>query len=271
MSEIYGAGGVWMAEIRATYTVNLVISPTGAGQIEITIPASGGTVYTCPTSCSHTVMAGTAVKVHAIAYSTPIQYVFTGWSSSPSGVCSGTSDCTFTPTANTTITANFVQATGSIGEIAGTPSVNHGPWTRGQNATIVSSITCQNTGYTLDTVYRRYLYKGTDNLWHEICTKQAAIAAGGSATYTNEQCTIPSAIQTCAIGSQCVNLCVKVYGTYDGEPADPALGFSGLSEDGRVFVFEAFPSLELDAASLILGGIGATALLALMYGQFWKK
>jgi hypothetical protein len=80
--------------VPTTYTLTLGKSGTGTGTV------TGGSIN-CGSTCTQTgISANTAITLVA----TPsANNTFTGWS----GPCTGTGNCTFTLTSNTTVTANF--------------------------------------------------------------------------------------------------------------------------------------------------------------------
>lgn len=88
--------------------------PPGQYQLTVSIPTSNsGTVTSspaginCPTTCSANFAQNTQVTLTASASS---NYSFTGWS----GGCTGSSTCTVTITADTSVSAAFTQNTGTI-------------------------------------------------------------------------------------------------------------------------------------------------------------
>ncbi|MBS1150108.1 MAG: Flagellar hook-length control protein FliK, partial [Myxococcaceae bacterium] len=87
-----GAGGGAPANFRVTATTN----GTGSGTV-----TSSPTGISCPGSCTLVTTAGTMVTLSATAVSGS---TFLGWSG---GSCSGTGQCTFTVTADVTISAAF--------------------------------------------------------------------------------------------------------------------------------------------------------------------
>lgn len=119
-------------------------NPPPPSQIQLTVSigtAKTGTVTStpaginCPTTCSATFAQGTQVTLTASPASS---YSFSGWS----GGCSGSSACTITLNANTTIAANFSQSTyqltvtgptGNTGTVTSNPSGINCPTTCSAN------------------------------------------------------------------------------------------------------------------------------------------
>jgi PKD repeat protein len=85
------------------FTLGINKAGTGSGQVK-SMPAG----IDCGTDCVKAFLTGTEVTLTPVADAAS---VFMGWSG---GGCSGTGYCTVTLNADTTITADFVKATGSI-------------------------------------------------------------------------------------------------------------------------------------------------------------
>lgn len=84
------------ANFKKNYSLNLVISGTGAGIVTSVPPKMA-----CNTSCSDIYVSGDQVTL----VPTPYEYsYFSGWSN---GACVGTGNCTLIMNANTTVTSNF--------------------------------------------------------------------------------------------------------------------------------------------------------------------
>ena len=98
MNTSIGSGGS-PPPLSFTLTVNR----SGAGTGTVTGSTPTGTVVTCGSDCTETLVEGTQVTLTAAAATGSS---FTGWSG---GGCSGTTPCTFALSANTTVVAAFAQ------------------------------------------------------------------------------------------------------------------------------------------------------------------
>jgi hypothetical protein len=117
-----GTGGVYVyAPPSATYTLTADKSGTGTGTVTTTDSA-----IDCGSTCTATYGTGSQVTLNA---QPGLNSAFTGWSG---GGCSGTSSCTTTIVADTTVTATFgfvappksltVTLTGSAGSVSSDPA-----------------------------------------------------------------------------------------------------------------------------------------------------
>ncbi|HEV2399981.1 MAG TPA: alkaline phosphatase family protein [Candidatus Sulfotelmatobacter sp.] len=114
-----GCAGLRNPPPPSQFQLNVSIGTAKTGTVTST-PAG----INCPTTCSATFQQGTQVTLTA---SPATDYSFSGWS----GGCSGSSACTITLSANTTIAANFSQSTfqltvtgptGNTGTVTSNPS-----------------------------------------------------------------------------------------------------------------------------------------------------
>jgi hypothetical protein len=140
-------------------------------------------------------------------------YSFTGVNCNiASGSCSG--DCLLNS-----------GATGSIGALDEAGSTwYHGPFYPSQTNAYIARPHVVNNGYTADTIYRKYVYKNSAGTLVAIQTFSSYMNIGVY-TYYSDYITIPSGIQTCAVGSQCVRFGIKVWGTGESEPANPTFSW----------------------------------------------
>jgi len=126
------ASATWAA---AGATQMLSVTLTGSGSV------SGGGIH-CPSTCSTSEPAGALVTLTANASS---GYVFTGWGSP----CSGTSSCTVTMAADTSVTATFSPVLSVTVNGAGNVSGGSGAINCGSGANICSANFAQNASVTL--------------------------------------------------------------------------------------------------------------------------
>src|SRR5579862_3157430 len=126
------ASATWAA---AGATQMLSVTLTGSGSV------SGGGIH-CPSTCSTSEPAGALVTLTANASS---GYVFTGWGSP----CSGTSSCTVTMAADTSVTATFSPVLSVTVKGAGNVSGGSGAINCGSGASICSGNFAQNASVTL--------------------------------------------------------------------------------------------------------------------------
>jgi uncharacterized repeat protein (TIGR03803 family) len=99
--------GQCVTTLTADTSVNAAFAPTA--KFALTVGNSGGGIVSsspagiaCGSTCSANFAVGTQIGLSEIPFS---GFTFAGWG----GGCSGTGTCVITPTANTTVTASFVQ------------------------------------------------------------------------------------------------------------------------------------------------------------------
>lgn len=206
--------------MSATHTWNIQVLPN----VWITLAYTGsGSVSVTPSNCLY---PSTCPAQNITVTATPASgYIFLNWSGVPSGY-ETSNPATFPITSNMTVTAAFV-VNGTLGILDVTGSTfNTGPFYPGQTNAVIAHIHVGNNGYKTDSVYRKYMYKNSAGSWVDIQTFTTAIAVG-LYVYYDDAITIPSEIQTCAIGSACVEFGVKVWGTGESEPTNPTLTWGG--------------------------------------------
>ncbi|MBF0520636.1 MAG: DUF1566 domain-containing protein [Nitrospirae bacterium] len=93
--------------ITATFAITNVTVNVSASDGGSITDASGNTIASSGGTGSKSVISGTSTTFKAVANT---NYTFLGWS----GACSGTGDCTITPTTNTSISATFTQTSVSV-------------------------------------------------------------------------------------------------------------------------------------------------------------
>ncbi len=96
------------ASFTSTPPVAVTVAKAGSGSGNVTSTPAG---IACGSSCSAAFTLGTTVTL--VAAATPGS-TFSGWSGT---ACSGTAPCTFTPTADTTVTATFAAQVGGLSSL----------------------------------------------------------------------------------------------------------------------------------------------------------
>lgn len=101
----------WMANFKGggvsvgTPQHTLTLEKTGTGNGTVT--ATGDVTASCDPSCPSTVVSVNSGAAVTLTATPAAGSSFTGWSSTPAGVCSGSGVCSFTLSTDVTITASF--------------------------------------------------------------------------------------------------------------------------------------------------------------------